>query len=287
MLGPSDVADPGWERVSVGESLAGGSSTDAANAAFWDELCGSLLARSVGVTDHSPDSLARFDAAYFEMYPYLLPLVDQLDLSDARVLEIGLGYGSLGQRLAERASEYHAIDIAAAPVGLMGDRLAILGRPNLARQGSALALPYPDRMFDAVVSIGTLHHTGDLAGAIAEVRRVLRPGGQALLMVYNRWALRRLLWIPRIRLAALIGRTGGYRDAGERIRALYDASVEGEAAPATEFASPLEMRRLLRGFRSAHIELHNMDYYRRIRRERLLGNVDRLVGLDIYALARR
>ena len=45
--------------------------TDARNAAFWDELCGSALARQVGVEDASADSLARFDAAYMASYPYL------------------------------------------------------------------------------------------------------------------------------------------------------------------------------------------------------------------------
>ena len=45
--------------------------TDIRNAEFWDELCGTTFARSVGVTDASPQSLARFDAAYMEFYPYL------------------------------------------------------------------------------------------------------------------------------------------------------------------------------------------------------------------------
>ena len=49
----------------------GQTATDARNAAFWDELCGSALARQIGVQDASADSLARFDAAYMASYPYL------------------------------------------------------------------------------------------------------------------------------------------------------------------------------------------------------------------------
>ena len=44
---------------------------DAENARFWDELCGSSLARNVGVNDASAESLRRFDAAYLAHYPYL------------------------------------------------------------------------------------------------------------------------------------------------------------------------------------------------------------------------
>ena len=44
---------------------------DVNNASFWSELCGTRLAREVGVTDASPESLARFDRAYMDFYPYL------------------------------------------------------------------------------------------------------------------------------------------------------------------------------------------------------------------------
>ena len=45
---------------------------DDRNAAFWDELCGTNLARTLGISDASPESLARFDEAYHALYPYLL-----------------------------------------------------------------------------------------------------------------------------------------------------------------------------------------------------------------------
>ena len=68
---------------------------DAENARFWDELCGSSLARQVGVADASAESLARFDAAYLEQYPYLISYLPEGALAGASVLEIGLGYGTL------------------------------------------------------------------------------------------------------------------------------------------------------------------------------------------------
>src|SRR5262245_31308591 len=86
---------------------------DQANAEFWNELCGSTFARAHGIVDHSLASLERFDEAYFAFYPYLLPRVGLEDLAGKTVLEMGLGYGSLSQKIASVAAGYTGLDIAA------------------------------------------------------------------------------------------------------------------------------------------------------------------------------
>ena len=50
-------------------------------------------------------------------------------------------------------------------------------------------LPYPDESFDVIVSNGVLHHTPDTQAAVTEVYRVLKPQGQAIIMLYckNSW----------------------------------------------------------------------------------------------------
>ncbi len=57
------------------------SETDVRNAAFWNELCGSALARSLGITDSTPESLRKFDDAYMAMYPYLSRYVTEENLT--------------------------------------------------------------------------------------------------------------------------------------------------------------------------------------------------------------
>jgi len=261
-----------------------------ANAAFWNEPCGTALARSIGITTINRETLARFDDAYFAMYPYLRGYVDSLDLANKRVLEIGVGYGTLGQYVAERAAGYQAIDIADEPVGLLQLRLGLIGRPiEGVTQGSALDVPLPDQSVDAVISIGCLHHTGDLRRAVDEVHRVLTPGGAALVMVYNRYSLRRLINVPRAYMRAF--RTG--RNAAEAIRLMYDGNSSGEAAPHTDFVSAGGAGRLFGRFRGVRVDRRNFDDYsilrRRIalRRAWFLGWADRLVGLDLYITAVR
>src|SRR3954463_16540199 len=133
---------------------------DQSNAEFWAELCGSSMARAAGITGQGPDDLRRFDELYFDYYPYLERYLPS-DFAGDQVLEIGLGYGTLGQSIASRGAEYHGVDISLGPVAMMRKRLEWLGQPQeRVLQASALELPHADETFDHVYSIGCLHHTG-------------------------------------------------------------------------------------------------------------------------------
>ena len=207
------------------------------------------------------------------------------------MLEVGLGYGTLAEALARMGADYHGLDIAAGPVEMARHRLAGVpgGRPGQVQQGSVLELPFPDASFDLLASIGCLHHTGDLFGAIQEVRRVLRPGGRLVLMVYNRRSLRRLLAAP----VSAVRRRGDHAAADEAVRARYDTTADGAAAPHTDFLTGPELRGLLHGFHDVRVERRNMDglpipYVSEHSRSALMGlRVDRLLGLDLYVTARR
>jgi SAM-dependent methyltransferase len=267
------------------------SSIDQRNRAFWDELCGTGLAQSLGITEITPDSVARFDEAYMGHYPYLARYLEDLPVEGREVLEIGLGFGTVGQILVQRGALYHGADIAAGPVAMMRDRLRWIGRTDDAVQASALELPWPEETFDVVVSIGCLHHTGDLPQAVSEVHRVLVPGGLAFVMLYNAHSFRQLVVVQRERLRAARARRG----SAERVRAMYDANTAGEAAPHTDFVSQRGARELFGAFSDVAIDSQNFDSLNpslagrtlTIRRELLLSNVARVVGLDLYIHARK
>jgi ubiquinone/menaquinone biosynthesis C-methylase UbiE len=63
------------------------------------------------------------------------------------------------------------------------------------KQGSASDLPFDDSTQDFVVSTGSLHHWADPQSAFNEIYRVLRPGGQMLILDLRRDARRWLLWL--------------------------------------------------------------------------------------------
>jgi ubiquinone/menaquinone biosynthesis C-methylase UbiE len=258
-----------------------------ANASFWDELCGSYLARQLGIVDNTPGELARFDSAYFAFYPYLARYLAALP--EGKTLEIGVGYGTVARLLAERL-DYHAVDIAPGPVGMARQALRSHGKdPSAAKQASALDLPFEACSFEAVVAIGSLHHTGDLPLALSEVRRVLRPGGVALIMVYNAHSLNRVVTAP---VVGVLSRLLPNRSKWLQARTFRDASSDGLPAPHTDFVTPRELRRLLSEFASVSVRRENANGVTVLKRaviprRVLLPVVGRLAGLDLYAAVTR
>lgn len=268
--------------------------TSRQNAAFWDELCGTQFARSLGVTDDSPASLKRFDDWYFMFYPYLFLHIPFEDVRDKDVLEVGLGYGTVAQRLAEAGARYQGLDIAAGPVSMVNHRLRQAGSPGGAQQGSILQAPFPDASFDYVVAIGCLHHTGDLKKAIEECRRVLRPGGKLVFMVYYAYSYRRLFQARketlRYGLRELLGHRGVVGLSREEERSAYDANSSGQGAPHTDWISKRSLRAYCRDFSGFGAWIENIDNGKPFekagpRRELLKTLHPRFWGLDLYAVA--
>jgi SAM-dependent methyltransferase len=268
-------------------------SIDEKNIDYWDELCGTNQARELGVIDNSPASLGKFDIWFFELYPYLFDHVRLQELADRDVLEIGLGYGSLSQKIAESGARYRGLDIAAGPVEMVRHRLRQAGLPGRAEQGSILAAPFPNESVDCIVTIGCLHHTGNVGRAIAECWRLLRPGGSLVAMVYYAYSYRRWMQAGRQTLNYLWSETSGYRGVvaaqDEREKWDYDHNSDGIVAPHTDFVSVKSLRYFCREFSKFRWKLRNINqeppFSRRSRQALLKTRWPNLCGLEIYATA--
>ena len=271
------------------------SSIDSQNSEFWDTLCGTHLAKELGVTDNSPVSLKRFDDWYFEFYPYLHAHIPFGRLSGKRVLEVGLGYGTVAQRIAEAGGLYTGLDIAAGPVEMVNHRMRQGNLLGSAQKGSILAAPFSDASFDYVVAIGCLHHTGDLARAISECHRILVPGGSLRLMVYYAYSYRRFVQARMETARYCLRETFGYRGvvgtSTNSQRAGYDTDTEGNSAPHTDWISARSLKVVCSkaGFSEFSSTCENIDQERpfqdRKRNELLSTMWPRICGLDIYATA--
>lgn len=260
------------------------------NAQFWDELCGSQLARYLGITDSSPASLKRFDDWYFDFYPYLDRHIKFSSLSGKKVLEVGLGYGTVSQKLAEFGAIYSGLDIAEGPVSMVNHRLAQSKLEGGAFQGSVLEPPFKDESFDAIIAIGCLHHTGDLQLAIKKCLALLKPGGRLTFMVYYAYSYRRWFQEPFDSATYLWQELKGNRDvvgASEtRQRAAYDKNVKGEGAPHTDWISRRSLAEFCNEFSELDIRLENIDAdapFKHCSRKKLLQTkIPQMIGLDIY-----
>ena len=153
--------------------------------AFWDaQPCGTadVAAARTGTADG-------FNALDHRRYT-LEPCIDAFAAFDRhagrRVLEIGCGAGADLMRFAQAGARVTGVDLSPVSLDLGRRRFEIFGLSADLRVADAEHLPFPDASFDLVYSWGVLHHTPQTARAVAEVARVLDPGGSARVMLYHR-----------------------------------------------------------------------------------------------------
>lgn len=103
-----------------------------------------------------------------------------------RVLDIGVGPGLLAAEMAAEVGPDGAvcgIDISEDMLAIAKTRAQVAGSAALElRSADANHIPYPDESFDAVVATQVFEYLEDIPGALAQVHRVLQPGGRVLLL---------------------------------------------------------------------------------------------------------
>ena len=118
-----------------------------------------------------------FNAHYAR--PAVLALVG--NVAGRRVLDAGCGAGPLMAALRERGADVTGFDVSAGMVELARRKLGQDADLHVA--DLAAPLPFPDASFDDVVASLVLHYLEDWSGPLAELRRVLRPGGRLVVAV--------------------------------------------------------------------------------------------------------
>lgn len=119
----------------------------------------------------------------------------QIDWAGREVLDLGCAGGFMAEALDDRGARVTGIDPAAEAIAAARAHAAQTGRSIAYDIGVGETLPYGDAGFDAVVCVDVLEHVADLDRVLAEVARVLRPGGLFLFDTINRTPLARLATI--------------------------------------------------------------------------------------------
>jgi SAM-dependent methyltransferase len=137
------------------------------------------------------------------------------------VLDVGCGQGIDLARYAMAGARAVGVDLTPRHVELAQRHLEALGLAGEAVLGDAERMPFEDETFDRASSNGVLHHTPDMLGSLREVHRVLRPGGLATIIVYNRNSLH--YWLHQVAVHGVL-RGGLIRERG--MAGVLSANVE-------------------------------------------------------------
>ncbi len=107
-------------------------------------------------------------------------LADRTALDErSRVVDVGTGTGFVAAGLAGRVASVVGVDNSPAMMAVARDNLDALGADNVTLiDGAVDALPLPNDSMDVAVANMVLHHAPDPAAMIAEMARVVRPGGR-------------------------------------------------------------------------------------------------------------
>jgi SAM-dependent methyltransferase len=246
---------------------------------FWQgHPCGD--AQVGGLRDRFHSDYEKFFANYdqfrYHNERHLPACIKALNVAGKKVLEIGLGEGAESERLIREGAHWSGVDLTAEAVERVRTRLTLRNLPHdELRQGSVLDLPFADDSFDMVFSHGVLHHVPAIKQAQSEIHRVIRPGGELVIMMYARWSLNYLVSIGLIRRAALVaayplaragilsddasrgtlaGHLANARDRGlARYLHLEEFTHRNTDGPANPYALVYDRRRIERDFPSFRV----------------------------------
>ena len=190
--------------------------------AYWNEHIHDLA-----ITAHpsgSPEFFQDLDEYHFDKLHHLLALIPFDKLSGQRVLDVGCGTGVDLVRFARGGARAVGVDLALSAVRLAQQNV---GHQRLSARllvGDGEVLPFADNQFDFVFAHGVVQYTADGRRLVEEVRRVLKPGGQAVFQGYNR-----VSWL-------------------NALSKLMKVDLEHEGAPVIHKYSPEEFRTIVGGF---------------------------------------
>jgi len=251
--------------------------------AFWQaHPCGTKFSDAeIG----TPEFFERIEAHRYAKEWHIPDAADFAGAHGLRVLEIGCGLGTDGVQFAKAGADYTGVDLTEAAIDLARKNFEQRGLQGEFKVADAENLDFADSSFDLVYSHGVLHHTPDIARAVSEIHRVLKPGGRAIVMLYHRDSYNYRVGIRILRRAGsrLLKNERGvklvHRMTGEPIDSLREharivkastngylasdeflsQSTDGAGNPLARVYSRREARQLFKDFREVKLRAYFLN----------------------------
>jgi SAM-dependent methyltransferase len=235
-----------------------------------------------------------FDAVerhrYAEYAPWMPEVMGFNDFAGARLLEVGCGMGTDLLQFARGGALVTGVDLTPRSIEISRQHFVVYGERGDFAITDGENLPFADESFEVVYSNGVLHHTPDTASAVREMHRVLRPGGQARVMLYHRGSLG--YW------GEIIVHHGILR--GELLRGSSPADLmskyvefnQGGGHPLVKVYSRGEARKLFSMFREVKVQVEQLTrpefyFFGRMIPEGMFRRLRRSIGWNLIISARK
>lgn len=162
---------------------------------FWSRNVNAerIMGNSVSQSSRGEDKyFEELETQRYRSHRHLIPWINSMH-EGKTVLELGCGIGMDTFSMAKNGLKVTALDLTEIGVSTAKNRFQKCNFEGSFLVGDAGLLPIKDNSFDYVYSFGVLHHAANTEKTITEVYRVLRPGGEARIMLYHRHSINEIV----------------------------------------------------------------------------------------------
>lgn len=150
----------------------------------------------------------RFSTNPYGWFKWVLDTLLKLP-ENARILELGCGHGLLWKENVERIPAGWNITLSDLSAGMLDAawrNLVVTGRAFQFKEIDAQSIPFEEETLDAVIANHMLYHVPDRPKAIAEIKRVLKPGGRLIATTVGENHMKEMNeWLSRVSRGKLSG----------------------------------------------------------------------------------
>lgn len=241
--------------------------------------CGIACARSISIGTRE-----FYDTIDYNRYRQYAPWMKETIVFDSfpgkKVLEVGFGMGTDLFQFASAGSIVTGIDLVPKHMEIARQRFDLYGIPADLMLGDAENLPFADEVFDVVYSFGVLHHTPNTQKAIAEIYRVLKPGGRVIIALYHKYSA--------FYIFSHIFNLSFWIEPRRRWMSRIEYRENSDACPLVKVYSQTKVRNMLHKFNSIHIDRRHLEltHFGKLRKfipSRLIEKLEHKLGWYLIA----
>jgi ubiquinone/menaquinone biosynthesis C-methylase UbiE len=222
------------------ESATGQSMKNESVRRYWDaEACGTGKSIVGEKEELTREWFERIEDHRYTLEPFIHGVAQFTRHKGKKILEVGVGAGTDHLQWARAGAVCYGVDLTDRAIETTKAHLNLYGHHSVLQRIDAEELPFPDDKFDIVYSWGVIHHSAHPERIIREIRRVLKPSGLFLGMMYGRRSI--VVFKLWIKFALLRGRPW---------RSVSDLVASHMESPGTKSYTASEVKALFSSFTS-------------------------------------